>query len=73
MKYFAVGVLLGATQNIEALELRDGYVCEDAVYNQELMGDVTEIFGITFPDSDIYTLSFEEAKEKLTQLYEASD
>ena len=72
MKYFAVGVLLGATQNIEALELRDGYVCEDAVYNQELMGDVTEI-GITYPDSDIYWLSFEEAKEKLTQLYEDSD
>ena len=71
MKYFAVGVLLGATKNIEALELRDGYVCEDAVYNQELMGDVTEI-GITF-DSDIYWLSFEEAKEKLTQLYEDSD
>ena len=71
MKYFAVGVLLGATQNIEALELRDGYVCEDAVYNQELMGDVSEI-GITF-DSDIYWLSFEEAKEKLTQLYEDSD
>ena len=38
MKYFAVGVLLGATQNIEALEivggLREGFVCKDVMDNQ---------------------------------------